>query len=386
MNAPLPSVPRERGADDGALSDRAPTEPPPRAALLNVQALRALAAFMVVFVHIEALAVMAGAGPRLFEAGNAGVDIFFVISGFIMVFTTGRRPMGALTFMAARLQRIAPLYWLVTLAVFAVALIAPQLLQTTRADPASLAASLLFIPFERSDGALRPVVFVGWTLNYEMAFYVLFSLSLLIRNRTAGVALTVSALTAAVVAGRALHPPSLAGFYTSPIVLEFGLGMLLGLAWPRMVVSRSMAFALAGAGLLAFAAMLAGPTLLPGRDRLLLFGLPAFVIVAAALALERAGVALRWGWVRVLGNASFAIYLSHFFVAQAVLIVARKMGLHGPAAASALALLIFAGVAAVGLALHYGVERPMGAALASRQREREDCKLRLRFAATSSRS
>ena len=77
-----------------------PAEPPPRATLLNIQALRALAAFMVVCVHLEALAILAGAPAHATEAGNAGVDLFFVISGFIMVFTTGRKPQSPAGFFA----------------------------------------------------------------------------------------------------------------------------------------------------------------------------------------------------------------------------------------------------------------------------------------------
>ena len=170
-----------------------PAEPPLRATLLNVQALRALAAFMVVCVHIQALALMAGAPAKVTEAGNAGVDLFFVISGFIMVFTTGRKPMGPAAFFGARLRRIAPLYWSMTLAVFLVARLAPSLVQNTPTDIGRLVASILFVPELRPDGTMRPVVFVGWTLNFEMAFYVLFALGLFAPRRWLGVVGTVAA-------------------------------------------------------------------------------------------------------------------------------------------------------------------------------------------------
>ncbi|MDB5461273.1 MAG: acyltransferase [Caulobacteraceae bacterium] len=348
-----------------------PAEPAPRAALWNIQALRALAALMVVFVHIQALAVMAGLSAGVFEFGNAGVDIFFVISGFIMVFTTARRPMGSIAFLLARLQRIAPLYWSITLAVFAVAILAPQLLQTTRPDSQHLLASLLFLPFQRTDGSTRPVVFVGWTLNYEMAFYVLFAMGLMLRRRAMGVLLAFGALLALVVWGQWARPTSAAGaFYSTPMILEFGLGMLLGLAWPRMTFSRSAAMLLGLAGAGAFLFILAAPALFPNGERFLSFGLPAFLILTAALALEQAGFSLAWPWVRRLGNASYAIYLSHFFVAQAVILAARKLALHGPGPALGLGLLTFAGVAAVGLGLHYGLEQPMDAALRALGRDR----------------
>ena len=335
-----------------------PAEPPPRATLLNVQTLRALAAFMVVCVHIQALALMAGAPAKVTEAGNAGVDLFFVISGFIMVFTTGRKPMGPAAFFGARLRRIAPLYWSVTLAVFLVARLAPSLVQNTPTDLGRLLASILFLPDLRPDGTMRPVVFVGWTLNFEMAFYVLFALGLAARRRWLGIVGTVGALIAAVAWGQAVHPAEpVLGFYTQPMALEFALGMLLGLAWPRLKPPPWAKWPLVLAGVAAFALMLAAPELWPGMDRLIAFGLPAGVIVAACLMLELQGWAIRWRWVKALGAASYAVYLSHFFVTQAVILVAHKAGLHGPLAAGLAAAVAFVGVAVAGLILHRSLEQ-----------------------------
>jgi peptidoglycan/LPS O-acetylase OafA/YrhL len=349
-----------------------PAEPPPRATLRNIQALRAVAAFMVVCVHLQVLAVMAGAPATATEAGNAGVDLFFVISGFIMVFTTGRKPQGPVAFLASRLRRIAPLYWSVTLAVFAIARFAPALIQNTPSDLHRLIDSLLFIPQLRPDGTMRPVVFVGWTLNFEMAFYVLFALGLLAARRWIGVLATVGALALAILWGWAAKPASpVLAFYTTPMVLEFGFGMLLGLVWPRLRPARALVWPLAAAAAAAFALMLAAPWLWPGVDRLFAFGLPAAVIVAAGLALEQRGWAARWPWLQALGAASYAVYLSHFFVTQAVILLARKAGLHGPWEAAAAGAVAFVGVALVGIALHrtleQGADRLIGRLLAARR-------------------
>jgi peptidoglycan/LPS O-acetylase OafA/YrhL len=301
---------------------------------------------------------MAGARGVALQAGNGGVDLFFVISGFIMVFTTGRKPVGPLSFFAARVRRIVPLYWSVTLAVFLLARLAPSLLQNTQADLRHLTASLLFTPMMRGDGTMRPVVFVGWTLNFEMAFYILFALGLLAPRRWMGVVGTVLVLAAIVVWGAVAPPQSeVLRFYATPMVLEFGLGMLLGLAWPRLRLPPWGVPLAIPAAAIAFALMLVGPALWGEADRLFVFGLPATVIVAAALAIERERRALSWRWLQVLGAASYAIYLSHFFVTQAVVLVARRIGLHGPAEALVAAGIAFAGVAAAGVALHYGLER-----------------------------
>ena len=313
---------------------------------------------MVVCVHLQALAVMGGAPAGAVEAGNAGVDLFFVISGFIMVFTTGRKPQGPLAFLGSRLRRIAPLYWSVTLAVFAIARFAPALIQNTPSDLRRLADSLLFIPALRPDGTMRPVVFVGWTLNFEMAFYALFALGLLAPRRWIGVLAPVAALALAVLWGWAARPPSpVLGFYTTPMVLEFALGMMLGLAWPRLHPPEGLVRPLQAAAAAAFALMLGGPWLWPQADRLIAFGLPAAVIVAAALAVERQGRAARWPWLQALGAASYAIYLSHFFVTQTVILLARRLGLDGPWTAVAAAVAAFIGVALTGLVLHRTLEQ-----------------------------
>jgi peptidoglycan/LPS O-acetylase OafA/YrhL len=352
-----------------------PAEPSPRATLRNIQALRALAAMMVVCVHLQALAAMGGAPPNATNTGNAGVDLFFVISGFIMVFTTGRKPQGPLSFFGSRLRRIAPLYWCMTLAVFAVARLTPALIQNTPSDLGRLVSSLLFIPAARPDGTLRPVVFVGWTLNFEMAFYVLFALGLLAPRRWIGVLAAVAALVAAVLWGWAAKPTSSAlgpvlGFYTTPMVLEFGAGMLLGLLWPCLKPPVRLVWLLGAAAAAAGLLMLGAPWLWPQADRLFAFGLPATIIVAAALGLERQGRAARWPWLQALGAASYSIYLSHFFVTQAVILLARKAGLHGRWEAAGAAAVAFVGVALTGLALHrtleQGADRLIGRLLSAR--------------------
>ncbi|HYG27483.1 MAG TPA: acyltransferase [Caulobacteraceae bacterium] len=339
--------------------------PPPGGRVLrNVQALRALAALMVVLVHLEFFAEQLVGDAALFAWGHAGVDLFFVISGFIMVYTTAGRPVTPQGFFGQRLARVVPLYWLVTLAVFAIALVAPQLMQATRADPVDLLKSLAFIPFEKSNGLTQPIAFVGWTLNYEMAFYALFALALLARRRIVGILLLMAVLAAAALLGAVLRPDDVfVEFYTEPIVLEFALGMGLGLLWRRLPAGGGL-YLLALAPL--FALIFAAPFLWPGVDRAFAAGLPAFGIVLAALALEKAGRTADAGWVQRLGDASYAIYLTHFFVTQAGVKVSEMLGLEGAALAWAM-LVTLAAVIAVGLAVHLLVERPIARLLRGRR-------------------
>ena len=327
--------------------------------LLNVQMLRALAAFLVVFVHLEALGAMAGFAPRWSFFGNSGVDLFFVISGMIMVMTTadGRQTAGG--FLRNRFARVAPLYWAITFVVFAIAWAAPSLMGATMADPAQLLKSLFFIPFERGDGTVHPTVFVGWTLNYEMMFYALFALGMLLPGRRTGLALTGGLLIAVVAAGLILRPADpVAAFYVQPVILEFAAGMALGVLLPRLPATPAWRWPAAAAGVAALALMIAGGFLWPQMERALIFGVPAVVIVASAVIAERAGLAANAGWLQLLGAASYAVYLTHFFCTQAVVKAAERLDA-GPALALAAFPIAFLLVAVVGVAAHKRIELPL---------------------------
>ena len=152
--------------------------------LILVQVLRGLAALAIAALHAQAdaraLAEARGLGftPLLHLPWAAGVDVFFVISGLIMVHASRglfAREGARGTFLKRRLARIVPLYWAVTLLYLAVALTTPALLNSALLDPAPILASFLFIPFTRPDGAVQPLYSLGWTLNFEMLFYVLFA-------------------------------------------------------------------------------------------------------------------------------------------------------------------------------------------------------------------
>lgn len=277
----------------------------------SLQYLRGLAALMVVIFHVgQPLARMGYSGG--WPTGLAGgVDIFFVISGFVMWVTTRTRQVGTFTFWWKRITRIVPLYWLVTSFMLAVMLAAPSAMQTSVFSLPHVLASYAFIPWQNpGKPEMEPLLFAGWTLNYEMFFYLIFGVLLLVRPalRLAGTVLIFALLVAA---GVALGAPrlSIAGFYSSNIILEFGYGMLLGELLFRRGGKRLMPTPLAW---MVFAAGLALLVWLPcGDDPLALFhGLPALAIVAAALAIETNAALPRLRLAHVLGDASYSIYLT----------------------------------------------------------------------------
>jgi peptidoglycan/LPS O-acetylase OafA/YrhL len=326
--------------------------------LNNLQVLRALAATGVVLAHIATLneAVLM---PWL-GWGTAGVDLFFVISGFVMVYTTAGKPVGPGQFMLNRIIRIVPLYWALTIAVFAIALVAPALLQSTQASWFDLARSLLFIPFQKNGGLIQPVLFLGWTLNYEMFFYALFALSLALPTLRLRIGIMSVLLAALVLAGLWLRPAAtIPLFYTSPLLLEFAFGMALAFLYCRSEFSRWSR--LWPWGLLAAGALL-GPVIAavrPDAHSLIARGIPAAFIVWAAVMFEAQGKSYGDRFLLLIGAASYALYLSHPFAFIPLEMLARGAALTSgwvllPVAAAELAVIL-----AVAVLVHLGLERPM---------------------------
>ena len=320
----------------------------PSDTLVAVQYLRALAAMAVTLYH--ALQWADGG----FEVGQAGVDIFFVISGVIMWRVTAGRPVSPGAFLARRASRVAPLYWVMTLLVGAIALVWRGFLPEVIPDAGHLAASLAFIPHYDPLGRPFPLLPPGWTLNYEAAFYLLFAATLLLPLRRRAAAIT-AALFAIVAAGFLLNDP----FYqlgANPMLLQFAAGVWLGVALEtRRLPHRAWGLGLILLGLSAFAAFQIGGPVDP-LWRPLLWGVPAAFLVGGALSLEADGAVPRLRGLVRLGDASYALYLVHL---PATALVAHTLGWGNPW----LFALVSMGVSILAaLGCHLWMERPLVAA------------------------
>jgi len=154
---------------------------------LTIQALRAIAALLVVVYHAFDMwgARIDSAAPGIsWTNGAAGVDIFFVISGFVMVASSRRiasQPHAGWTFIQQRIVRIVPLYWLLTTAKLILVFFFADLALRSGIDFDYVARSYLFFPVVDGAGHFRPLLPVGWTLTYEFLFYLLFALALALR-------------------------------------------------------------------------------------------------------------------------------------------------------------------------------------------------------------
>lgn len=347
--------------------------------LLSIQALRALAAVMVVFHHAQNDAARtAGETGALFERffalpWAAGVDLFFVVSGFVMVFSSEKMfaaPGGAAQFMGRRIARIVPLYWLAT-AIFLIATLrgaaAGKLLAPSLGE---IVSSFAFFPWPRAlDGAPRPIHSLGWTLQYEMFFYLVFACFLWL-PRTRAVAGVAAFLGALVFVHVAFEPHNVAlAYWSDPIVLEFALGMGVALAHRSGVrLSGVAALALAALALAALAydpmhsASEAVDALDPnGFLRLFGWGAPMATLFAAIVLRERqpqAGPVMRAA--ATVGDASYALYLFH----PLAIIVLRKLWLASHLERFGFWPLVIAATLAsiaLSLAIYRWIEKPLTA-------------------------
>lgn len=270
---------------------------PSSKSIATIQALRAMAAVLVIFQHIMIVLL-----------GSFGVDIFFVISGFVIAYVGASEKPGE--FFLKRLFRIVPLYWLGTVAVFAIAGVAPSLLNSTTTNVTELIKSLFFIPYVKDNGLTHPVLFLGWTLNYEMFFYAIFTVALTFGAKRAPVIAT--AVIASLVLIGLLFPIDSEPFrfWTRPIMLEFLFGAWIYVAWQKGVKLRvNPGFALAaGAALLVLMGWEESTKAFDWIEPLS-FGIPAATIVVLALACE--GKIKVSAALLAIGDASYSLYLFH---------------------------------------------------------------------------
>jgi len=317
-----------------------------KSAVAGIQYLRGLAALMVVLHHT--FSYHFHWTPS--SIGARGVDIFFVISGFIMAHSTqgfdpARDRFGqAGDFLLKRIIRVVPLYWIALLWSY----------RSATEPTSTLALDFAFLPrWNAAENFVAPNFVPGWTINYEMLFYALFAAAMLVgRWRFVALATVLVGLAAL----GALQPTSPAGmFLTSSMLLEFlyGIGLYhlsrpAGLPRPALV-----AIALA-----CLAAMWPSPALPPG----LYFGPLAAVIVWTCV---QASDGVRWALPKAIGDASYSIYLFHI---ASFRIVAWLLGKLGELPMPAIIALHLAVATAAGLVIYRLLERPLLELLGRRRR------------------
>ena len=334
---------------------------------IGIQGLRFIAALMVVVTHTTLMIGerIYGVGDQaVWREGNAGVDIFFVISGFVMGISALpllARPDGAREFMLRRLMRIVPLYWVATtlklIAVFAI----PALTIHSVFDPSHAIASYLFLPHLNAEDEFKPLVGVGWTLTYEMFFYVLFAFAMTLRRNPLPIVLPVLAGLALLGLFKPEHGPAWQ-FYLDAILLEFGFGLLAAkLICRGFTVNPKLGIVVV---VLAFACFFT-PSVYFGSQRAIGWGIPSFLIVLCVAGMEPFLCRVVPKFVSFLGDSSYALYLFHSFYVPMVGVILVKIGM----AQDWFAFLIsVAGSIVVGALVHKWLETPLNRIVRSARR------------------
>jgi len=279
----------------------------------NLQVLRAFAAISVMTFHFSLI----GATGLPVHPGAFGVDLFFVLSGFIIAFSADK---SARHFLAHRLIRVLPPYWIATFIGFV------MVLWETPIGPSLgwFAQSALFLPGPHGRGA---IIFVAWTLVYELTFYALYWIALRIHKNLAPV-LCIVVLLFLAYGTKAVGLP----FGPWPLLAEFAFGLMVFLLTKYVTTSSrwvsALAISVVALSVLALYALdtqvSANATTDPNAPRVLLWGVPAALIVLGLVFIERAGLSSGNRILLLLGDASYAMYLLHPLVLGLLLQILAK--------------------------------------------------------------
>lgn len=335
---------------------------PRRPTYATVQMLRGFAASAVVLFHLlpfeQKYLTGATVLPDTLVVGQAGVDVFFVISGFIVTTVsinhTGRLR-DSLDFLMRRFWRIYPTYWVYYAILVTVYLAAPGLINHSAARPPSLPESFALWP-----GSAPPLLLVAWTLSFELYFYLVFAGLLCVISRSRlGIVLPIWA--GLVIVGRLALPPhhtALMDLICSPLNLEFIAGCAIALWAPHSRRQIGLLVMVVGVAWSATLTGYVGPAA-PFQNvwlRVVVFGCGAALIVAGCAVWERPGISRVPGALRRLGDASYSLYLSHLLTIGVIGLVWRHaiQRIVLPASTSAplhVVALLSAFVASVGIGL-----------------------------------
>jgi exopolysaccharide production protein ExoZ len=348
--------------------------PPRRSSVLrNVQGLRAVAALLVVLMHMQlprnGLDIFPHPLLRVFQDfGNFGVDLFFAISGFIMLVTNWdhfARPGASRRFLLHRAIRIYPAYWLSIVPVFLAFMLARDRVMTGHVNGRTdLLASLLLYP-QPVQHVLLPV---SWTLVFELTFYLLFAVVLAFKRRYIVPFLGLW-FCAQIALWFAFDSSSNAylKYAATALPIEFIFGIVAGIAYVRGKMPNpgaifAVGLLLAG-GVWASCIVLHQLPFTTSMGRVVAFGIPAALVLYGAVAREAEGAVWAPIWLVVVGDASYALYLWHFSLIAVIRQIVLRLHPTGVVAEVAVLAASLAIIVSISLAIYRYFERPVTKAL-----------------------
>lgn len=276
--------------------------------LKSLQFLRALASTSVVYYHVGSYPVF----------GSFGVDIFFVLSGFVMGLLVDKKQ-DLLEFTVGRISRIVPLYWIFTVILYFVILTFPQFVPMSKASLTDLLKSLLFIPYYRDAEIFAPILGVGWTLNYEIFFYLCIALSIGTGIRHIFLKVLFLIFACHIFFGLIMESRVLNYFFGRTFVFEFLLGFVCFYIYKNNFTAKCPNVLLFLLGMISYLIMALFQVYQFHFDNLFLYGIPSMILIISFSGLERWLKTNRSHFLTLLsnlGDSSYAVYLTHFFVIE----------------------------------------------------------------------
>ena len=297
-----------------------------------VQLLRGIASLLVVLMHTTGTAKeIWGINflGQIFKFGGAGVDIFFVLSGFIITYTSKKalkESSNFITFLKRRVIRIFPVYWIIITIFLLIQIALPAFYKT----PYDLTLINLLNTY-----CLMPdhimINSVSWTLTYELFFYILFSLAFLIRSQKILIILSCTYVLVLIFASSFLSYGFSNNRWISvifyPMNIEFFMGIAVALLVPLINISISKFLIVIGSILFIAAALISNLDYYlfrNGFDRVIIFGIPSFCILLGVVRLELNKQYCIHNFLLYLGEASYSLYLIHLpLIVAAIKIIAK---------------------------------------------------------------
>ena len=332
-----------------------------------IQVLRGIASLLVVLLHTTMNAKEIFNKDFLggfFTFGGAGVDIFFVLSGFIITYTAAKgltQPGKLLPFLRRRFVRIFPTYWIIITIFILLQLALPSFYRTHYNFTLSNICSTLFL----LPG--HPMVNgVSWTLSYELFFYVLFSLAFLLPGKR--LAFALSMLYGSVIIALSLwgynfeHGNRWIDLLTSPMNVEFFMGVIIAVLVRRIPPGLSLPLIITGS-LLFLAGGIAVDLnygLLPNAfNRVVIFGIPSFLIISGLVRFELGRKIKLHNILLSLGEASYSLYLLHLPVVAGCMRIMTKFNIQNNVILHGMLLIMIALICYASILFFKWIERPI---------------------------
>ncbi|HDJ1463600.1 TPA: acyltransferase [Serratia rubidaea] len=343
----------------------------------GITGLRAIAASLVLIVHSSAMLSFGHSISPLVILTNSGVDIFFIISGFIITYAHWNDFGGGISnirkFFKKRAIRIYPMYVIFTLITTGILIAIPSLFFSLKYSNSLLLSSLFFIPSQMDNGDVTLILAVAWTLSYEVVFYLIFAIAMIFPRRY-GLALICISLALWSILHTVYHGEYISEYFLSTLPLEFLFGVLLCSVFMHsgngLRVNKPLSYFFV---LLSIVSILTIPFHFPydiselrGNGRFIYFGIPSLILFFALFNTGRPKNPIVSKSIELIGNASYVTYLSHFLTIGVIKFIMKRIEIIQSIPLFIIVIFSCIACTTVGILVHIFVERKVLGFLNSR--------------------